>query len=280
MVAYEDLDRRGQDAGEPYFDAEEFAIRRNIEETHYWHVHRRRVILSELRAFVPPERCGPLVELGCGIGTVATHLNAHGYRVDYADVFSKALEIAAECARAKIGPAVEARRFIRVDITSGVPREGHEGVLLFDVIEHLPDDEHVLASARDALRGTPNAFVVVTVPAFQFLWSPWDDVERHKRRYTRSELVTLLERVGFDVVRSTYFFAPLFFAATGMKCVRAVRSALAGPTVARRIDDLTESKTIEPLNRVMLAVLSGERKLLPERSLPFGTSILAIGRLR
>jgi SAM-dependent methyltransferase len=280
VSSYEDLLGSPKDAGVDYFDGEEFALRAGIEETHYWHVHRRGIILDQLRRFAPPDTCGPLVEVGCGIGTVATHLNEHGYRVDYSDVYGEALEIAAKRAREKLGSAAAERRFVRMDVTRGLPLKLWSGIMAFDVIEHLPDDQGMLEHVRDALAGTEGGFVMVTVPAFQLLWSPWDDVEKHKRRYTREGLTDLLQRTGFEVVQSTYFFGPLFFAALGMKGARLLKSAIAGGEKARGIADLTESKNIEALNRVMLGVLSGERRLLERATLPVGTSILAIARRR
>jgi SAM-dependent methyltransferase len=275
--AHEDPAGAADDHGVEYFDGSEFAIRAGIEDDHYWHVHRRQIILRELEMFTKGSRTG-LMELGCGIGTVATFLNAHGYEVDYADVFESALEIAAERARARLGDAAKARCFRRVDVTQSVPG-GYRGLLLFDVIEHLPDDYRVMRIVRESLPARGNdAFVMITVPAFQRLWSPWDDVEKHKRRYTRAQVVRLLERTGFAVERITYFFAPLFFAASAVKVIRMVRDALAGPTTAASITELTEGQSWPLLNRVMLAALSVEKPLLSHGRLPLGTSILAIAR--
>lgn len=266
-------------AGGEYFDESEFAQREALEDSHYWHLHRRQVLLRELSAVVPAETCGPLLEIGCGIGTVATFLNENGYRVDYADYFNGALEIAERRARARLGASVEERSFQRVDATAPLSlQRRYAGILLLDVIEHLPDDASVLAHAHAALED--KGFVLVTVPAFQFLWSPWDDVEKHKRRYTRESLERVLVGAGFEVVRSTYFFGALFFASLGMKALRAVRRAASGSSPAATMVELTESKNVEALNRLMLGVLSPERDWLPKRSLPFGTSVLAIARKR
>src|SRR5206468_2278025 len=115
------------------------------------------------------------------------------------DYFQDAVDIAKRRARAKLGEAVAARRFIRVDLTQPIPLEGYQGALLLDVIEHLPDDELVLSNVRRMLAPASDAFVMVTVPAFDFLWAPWDDVEKHKRRYTKKQLASVLERAGFRV---------------------------------------------------------------------------------
>jgi SAM-dependent methyltransferase len=266
-------------SGAEYFDEAEFAARERFEDSHYWHLHRRAVLLDELRAFVSPQQCGPLLEIGCGIGTVATFLNENGYAVDYADYFGSALSIAQRRARARLGEGAAAREFARVDVTAPLAFERrYAGFLLFDVIEHLPDDHAVLDNLHGALG--PDGFVMITVPAFQALWSPWDDIEKHKRRYTRQSLERALVGAGFDVVRSTYFFAPLFFAAAGMKALRVAKNRIFGEKPAAHIGELTEAKNVEALNRLMLAVLGPERALMRSGRLPLGTSVLAIAKRR
>lgn len=263
--------------GADYFDSSEFALRASIEDRHYWHVHRRAVLLDAIRAFSPPETTGRLLEIGCGIGTVTTHLNDNGYVVDYGDYFENAIAIAKERATKKLGPQLTPeRKFMRIDATKPLTVSGYDGVLLLDVIEHLPDDELVLCNVRPACK-----WLLVTVPAFQFLWSPWDDVEKHKRRYTRKQLASVLDRAGFEVLRSTYFFTPLFFAAAGVKGLRTLRNVVSRAPEAEHIGELTESKNVDALNRLVVGAHAPERMwLAAQRALPFGTSVLAIARAR
>ena len=119
---------------------------------------------------------------------------------------------------------------------------------------------------------------MLTVPAFQFLWSPWDDIEKHKRRYTRANLTALLARTGFEVERATYFFMPLFFAASAVKGLRAVKNAVAPTGPAEDITQLAEAQGGPVLNRVMLGILAAERPWLSQLPLPLGTSVMAIAR--
>jgi SAM-dependent methyltransferase len=271
----------GQEGAE-YFDSTEFALRADIEDNHYWHVHRRAVLLDALREVSAPSRTGRLLEIGCGIGTVTTHFNQNGYVCDYGDYFENAVAIAKRRAEAKLG-AEEAgkRRFMQVDATKELGLEGYQGMFLFDVIEHLPDDLLVMTNVRKAVEHAADPFVIVTVPAFQFLWSPWDDVEKHKRRYTRRSLVDLLERAGFEVGRATYLFAPLFFAALGVKGLRTIRDLVAPAPKAEHMSELSEAKNVDILNKVVVTAHAPERRWLGgNRGLPFGTSVLAVARPR
>jgi len=81
-------------------------------------------------------------------------------------------------------------------------------VLLMDVLEHVDDDVGLL---REYARKVPSGSrFVLTVPAFQFLWSAHDVFLEHKRRYTLSQLEAVVERAGLQSVRSSYFFALVF----------------------------------------------------------------------
>ncbi len=259
----------GEDVGaDQYFDGGEFDARVDIEERHFWHVHRRETLRRELDRFPRPSRW---VEFGCGIGTVSTYLNQHGHAVDYADIHRRALEHASERADAALG-AGHGRRFLIADITRPLPKLGHGGALLLDVLEHLPDDLGALENVKASL--DPGALIVVTVPAFSSLWSPWDEIERHKRRYTPNEVRSLLERAGLRVERLTCFFGPLFFAALAVKGLRAAR----GARPAAPISEMAEARDLGPIDRLVRGVLALERPILRWGQLPIGTSVLAVGR--
>jgi len=276
-----------------FFDPAEFETRAWLEDQHYWHLYRRTVVLDVLRA-AGVGRSQALIELGCGAGTVATFLNQNGLRVDYSDVHGEALRFAVERARTRleeVDPTYPPRRFVRADITRGLPPGAYDGVLLLDVLEHLPDDRAVMRAVRARLGerlsadqsrggrpGAPRPFVLFTVPAFQFLWSPWDDLEKHKRRFTLDSARALAEGAGFEVERSTYFFFPLFFAAGGVKGLRLARRALLGAVPAPRFAAMAETRNHPALNAAMLSLLALERRWLRTRDLPLGTSILVLAR--
>jgi SAM-dependent methyltransferase len=275
-----------------FFDRREFEIRAWLEDQHFWHRYRKTIILQALQRH-GADPCRPLVDLGCGAGVVATYLSQHGYRVDYADVHTKALQVARQRFEATLGATAPLPRFIRVDITRGFPIDDYHGYLLLDVLEHLPDDVAVMRALhshmRDALAKRAPAggvsespdFVLFTVPAFPSLWSPWDDLEKHKRRYTQATVRRLCEEAGFEVMRATCFFFPLFFAAAVVKAIRLAGRVLRGrAAAAQAITDLAEGKTTPALSKLVLALLAPERSWLGHGNLPLGTSILVLARPR
>ena len=270
-------------AFESFFDPSEYAPRASLEDQHYWHLHRREVVLDVLRG-AGVDGTQQLMELGCGAGTVATFLNENGLAVDYSDVHREALTFARARAQARLPRGGREPRFVRADITRRLPPGDYDGVLLLDVLEHLPDDRAVARAARSLLERRASApgarpFLLFTVPAFQFLWSPWDDREQHKRRYTLETARALAVDAGFTVERSTYFFFPLFFAASAVKAGRLVRSLVARRRAPERFEDMAETANHAALNTAMLRILSSERAWLARRQLPLGTSILVLARL-
>ncbi|MFO0570742.1 MAG: methyltransferase domain-containing protein [Polyangiaceae bacterium] len=255
------------------FDPSEFRLRVELERHHYWHVHRKRVLFDALERACP-DRSARLLELGAGVGSVATYFNARGRHVDYSDVHGEALELAEGAARAELGPGFT-RHFLRLDVTRDEIPEGYLGYCMFDVLEHLTPHERVLTKLRSALDARSKGFVLLSVPAFSLLWSPWDELERHKRRYTKASLRRVAEAAGFRVEEQRYFFLPLFFAALGVKGVRLLRRATVGPPPKSDIRGMLETQSSPALDRAMLGLLAPERRWLARGDLMLGTSLLA-----
>ncbi len=261
-----------------YYDPGHYVDQAALEDEFYWHLHRRDVLLDRMREHCP-SGIGRFIELGCGTGTVATHLNEHGYHVDYADVHEDALRYARQRAERRLGTPAAPRRFVRIDITTQALPGEYNGALLLDVLEHLPDDRAVLTRVRDTLvAGASDPMILFTVPAFPFLWSPWDDLNRHRRRYTKRSVVDLATACGLRVVRTTYFFFPLFFAAAAVKGLRTLRGRGHASSASDRITELAEARSYPPLNRGMLRLLAIERAWLARRDLPLGTSLVCVAR--
>ena len=155
-----------------------------------------------------------------------------------------------------------------------VPPASHDLVCLWDVIEHTPDDLQVLAEARRALR--PGGHLVLSVPAYQFLYANNDRVAHHYRRYTRGRLVRQLQAAGFSVRKATYVNTLL-----GIGIIPAVLLIKLKEGLARVPDDPGNNLSIRvprPLNTALAAVFGSERHLLRHVDAPFGHSLFAVAR--
>lgn len=157
--------------------------------------------------------------------------------------------------------------------------EAFDLVALLDTIEHCPDDMAVL---RECYRVClPGGHLLITVPAFMWLWSHNDTLNAHQRRYTRPELKEKLARVGFRVTRMTYNNFVLFPPAALLIVAR--RSTRREPELGSpHFDDQSYQVEMEPAPPVMNAFLKSvtwtESQILRWVNLPVGTSVIAIAQ--
>ena len=129
----------------------------------------------------------------------------------------------------------------------------------FDVLEHIEEDEQVLRGIFDACR--PGGGVLLTVPQHAWLWSRRDEIARHRRRYSRRELLAKLASAGFRRPWATSFVSLL----------------LPLMALSRRRKDVSsaELEVGDAANRVLLAVMALERGLIRAGlRLPAGGSLL------
>ncbi|MDB5283628.1 MAG: Methyltransferase type 11 [Bacteroidota bacterium] len=82
-----------------------------------------------------------------------------------------------------------------------------DGFGLFDVLEHIPDDENFLSSLYNSM--PPGSHLYITLPAYQFLWNDVDDFGKHQRRYNKKMVLDLVQKTKFKVQYFTYFFSYL-----------------------------------------------------------------------
>lgn len=256
-----------------YFEPDDLVTLAGSEGGHYWHLARRKIVLDAL-----PE--GRLLDIGCGPGTTTTYFNSRGHRVDYADVHPEALTLARTLALQELGEAAAQLQFRQLDICSDPVPSGYAGVLLLDVIEHLPDDIGALRNVRAGL--TVGDWLIVTVPAFPRLWSRFDEIAKHKRRYTVTTARDAIQAAGFEVEHATYFFSPLFVASAVVKAAREARKKLPARWRAQQtsLEGLMETRTSPSLTRVLVGLLGLERPIVRRWRLPFGTSVLCVARAR
>lgn len=97
---------------------------------------------------------------------------------------------------------------IGISYRRSVNYAGHTHFLLTDVLEHIDDD---LAFLKDVVSKADNAAAfIITVPALMSLWSGHDVYLKHFRRYTKSNLQSLVENSGLTIISLRYTYATLF----------------------------------------------------------------------
>ncbi len=175
----------------------------HLWQNHWWWQSRHDLVLRSIRELrkrsksVEPGGDAPwrILDIGCGGGVAFDDFSKFG------EVFG--IEPDAHLAHAipKWQDRIE-QRFFDAEYT---PEEPYDLVLMLDVLEHIEQDEDALLSLKKILR--PNGHAIITVPALMSLWSAHDEVNHHYRRYTASNLQTLLTSTGFQVQQLHYFFS-------------------------------------------------------------------------
>ncbi len=146
-------------------------------------------------------------------------------------------------------------------------------VAAFDVVEHCEPEELALAELHRVL--APGGRLLVSVPAYNWAWTRFDDHNGHYRRYTRSRAVRAVESSGLVVERATYAFTAMFplFAADRLRRKLAERTQrVAGGLELHNLPPLPQ---VSPVAERLLLLLAGaDQYLLASRDLPFGSSVL------
>jgi len=245
--------------GSTGFNPSYYAELARLEAGNFWFRARNRLILQTLRKFFPDAR--RFLEVGCGTGYVLSGVarNFPHMALVGSELFPQGLAFAAS--------RVPHAAMIQMDATA-IPFEREFDVIgAFDVLEHVEEDERVLAQMHQAV--ADGGGIILTVPQHRFLWSRQDEYACHVRRYSAKELRDKVERAGFSVTRMTSFVTfllPLMYLARRRK-----RSA------DMDFDPLEELRIGGLMNFALGAVLRIESGLIGLGvSLPAGGSLLMI----
>ena len=229
------------------------------EDASFWFRGRNALLVDTLRAEFPTARS--FLEVGCGNGYVlaAVACARPAIAVAGSDLSAAALEHA----RRRLPDA----RLLRADARAPAFEGEFDVAGAFDVIEHVADDEAVLAALRRAVR--PGGGVIVTVPQHRWLWSETDRYSGHQRRYQRRELAAKLERAGLRLRWTSSFVTLLLPLMAASRAWQALSRKPYDPGrelhVAGRLDGLLE----QAIRLEARAIERGMR-------LPAGGSLLAV----
>lgn len=225
------------------------------EDDHWWYRGRRRV-LAEVLASLPLPDQPRILDAGCGGGGQLPALARLG-EVTGVELAAEAAEVArARGAGTVLEGTVERLPF---DYAS------FDLITSLDVIEHTDDDVLALRELLRVIR--PGGWLVLTVPAYPRLWSRHDELNHHRRRYTRATLLRATAAAGWAPRRTTHFNSLLLPAAA------AVRVLERGDSSQRSDVDRTPAW----LNGLLEMPLAVEARLIASgRRLPAGLSLLGV----
>ena len=229
------------------------------ENAHWWFLTRRRIIKTVLQRLKLPTKA-TILDAGCGSGGNLPMLSGLGVLYafemnDKARAHAKNRQLA----------TIEAGR-----LPDAIPFPGQtfDLITLFDVLEHVEDDNAALSSLVDRLK--PGGVLCINVPAHQWLFVRHDRLHHHFRRYGRSELISKVKAAGLDVEFISYWNFLLF-------PVAVIARLLDGLGIPKN-DTIGAKMPSNFINRLLYILASSERLLLPYVRLPFGLSLLILAK--
>ncbi len=231
----------------------------------YWFDHRANEVIDSLTAATDDRS---IWDIGAGTGAMSVRFARAGFEVVAVEPLSDgAVAIAAQGSGPVFCGSLESLQLP----TQSIPIIG-----LFDVIEHLDDPHALLSEVRRVLQHS--GVVVITVPAFQSLWSSTDDAAGHQRRYTTKTLDRFMGASGYSCVTSRYIFASLLLPAALLRALpyRLGRRPPAEQVIAAASRELEPSPMID---RALRSVLRAEHAVSKRARLPAGLSVLGIYRV-
>jgi SAM-dependent methyltransferase len=230
------------------------------EDRHWWYRGRRTVLERVIAQLRLPARAR-ILDAGCGSGRNMIDLARHGVVTGI-----ELSETSVALARERDSGEVIAGSVLEMPFAA----DSFDLAASLDVIEHLEDDLTALRELRRVV--APGGSLLVTVPAYQWLWSGHDEINHHHRRYTRSSLLRVAREAGWEPVRTTYF-----------------NSLLLPAAIVLRLLDRFSTKTTESsldlwvpppaLNWLLERPLALEAALIGRgRRIPAGLSLLVVLR--
>jgi 2-polyprenyl-3-methyl-5-hydroxy-6-metoxy-1,4-benzoquinol methylase len=228
----------------------------DLYRQHWWWRVRESILLAKLGELLG-ERAKParILDVGCGAGLFFDALQRFGH-VEGIEADESAVQAAGKWRASIFAGELDG---------SFKPAAPYDTILMLDILEHVPNPEVVLRHARALLK--PNGQILITVPAFNWLWTTHDDLNQHFRRYTAAQMRRTVTTAGLAVNETTYLFQSLVLP----KAVVRLQERLVATSA--HVPSIPGPK----LNRALQVWFRAEHALASR--LPFGTSLMVVAGL-
>ena len=237
-------------------DPSAYILMSETEDKHWWFQGRRAAITVLLDSL----KLGPdssVLELGAGTGGNLALLQHYG-QVSGLELDEHARELANKKSGLNI---VEGCLPDDIPFEDGV----YDVVCLFDVLEHVNEDYETLVAIRRLLK--PGGHVIITIPAYQWLWSAHDTVLHHFRRYSYNGFKSLFTQAGYKADKLSFFNLTLFPLAMAVRML---------DRLFRRKKSSGDQVPAVPINSLFAWISIKEAQLLHKYNLPYGSSLVAV----
>lgn len=231
-----------------------------VENKHWWFLGRRKIVEKVIQQLKLPVNA-EIIEAGCGTGGNLAMLSRYG-NLSAMEIEEIACQIAND------------RKITTVRkgcLPDDIPFKGkYDLIVILDVLEHIGDDITALEALYSFLK--PGGHLLITVPAFQFLWSRHDEINHHYRRYVKKTLQRVVIKAGYKLNYTRYFN---FFLFPIVAIIRGFKKLL-------KIDDSNVNISgdlkipAKPINKFLTYLFASERHLITWFNMPVGVSLLLL----
>ena len=244
------------------YDSSHYEKIDRIERRHFWFLNRSMLLEQVIRSYIPVPHNSSFLEVGFGTGIVLRLLDSMGFNTTGIDVNARALLYAKRKTHATL---------IRQSIYTCKAKQHYDSVGAFDVMEHQVDDRKFLLCCKQLLK--KNGYLFLTVPAGPYLWSQYDELSGHKKRYTKPHINALVSSCGFHLDYCTYwqtFILPFYWLTRKFAHIAGQKKDL--------MEHVYLKIPIQPLHFLLYALGWLEVKLLSYMSFPYGASLVVVCR--
>lgn len=229
-----------------------------LEDSYFWFQGRAEIIEKIMDRKTNLEKGDEILDIGCGTGGFAQRIS-HKYNVACLDIEPIALEY---CKKRGLNDINQG--YLNDFDSSG---RNIKAAIMLDVLEHIEDDSKVAAQVYDLL--LDDGYFIVTVPAYQWMWSHHDDIHMHFRRHTMSSISNLIKNAGFNIKYKSYFNTFLF----PLAVVNRSLSMFLGESEEDPVVKLPGG-----VNWLFEKIFKAEKLFLPTLRFPYGLSIVVIAQ--
>jgi len=225
---------------------------RDLYTRHWWWRAREQAILRVIRRHLVSKSGLRILDVGCGDGLFFDRLAELG------DVDG------VEPDEALVNPQGPFRERIRVASFDANfrPSAPYSLVLMLDVLEHIRNGGEALRHAHSLL--VTKGGLLLTVPAFQILWTNHDTINHHIIRYRRATLRPLLRQAGFAILEERYWYQ---WTCAAKLAIRIFESVFHPPPAVARVPP-------KWINRPLYWLSRAEQETLGAIGVPFGSTLM------
>ncbi|MCX6731332.1 MAG: class I SAM-dependent methyltransferase [Candidatus Roizmanbacteria bacterium] len=228
------------------------------EDSHWWHIAKRNFVEQLINTYTQKKGIS-ILDVGCGTGKNLEFLAHHG-EVWGVDISEEALLFCKKRGLLQVKKG-EAEKL-------PFESETFDVVCALDVLEHV-DALKSICEIKRVLKN--NGSLIITVPAFSWLWSKWDEVLHHNHRYTKEEIHTILQKEGFVIRKNTYIHLFLVLPILIIRKLKQIQNKTY--TSDFQINNVF-------VNKIFLTISKLEQMWINRYDMPFGTSVLCIAQKR